>query len=64
MLPVDGFISQNMYYTVILLGPINSVYTVNVNEIMIVVVLMEKTITRYKLTQQDALFEDYLWMDD
>jgi hypothetical protein len=38
-LPDDSFISRNTLHTVILLGLINSLYTVNANEISIVALL-------------------------
>jgi hypothetical protein len=43
---------------VIPLRLINSLYTVNVNEILIIVVLRQKAITKYTLTQQDVFVED------
>jgi hypothetical protein len=43
-----------------LLKLMNSLYTVNVNEILIVVVSRPKTITKYSITQQVAFLEDYV----
>jgi hypothetical protein len=48
-----------MQYIFILLRLINSLYTVNVNESLIVVVLRRKTITKFRLTQQDAFLENH-----